>query len=237
MKYDFITASGKENELQELQPLSTADPFDLDRAKQHFAVFESKIKDWAKAIKAADLKTEADAADFTDTIGKAKSLVKEFEKRRKDITKEAYDFYKDVMGFEKFYTNMIEKEVIGPANSKLSFYFTQIQIERQKAEKAAQVVAAGKQKELDKIADDAGVDRVKLDKPILKKSKSKIVGSAASATPKTDWLYKVLSINIVPRDFLMVNDKAVKQAIKNGERDIAGLQIYQETKAQVRARR
>lgn len=239
MDYSFIEKTDSGNAAPaKIKPMANfADPFDLDRAKQDFAVFESKIKDWAKAVSAADLKTEKDAADFTDTIGKAKSLIKNFEVTRKQITENAYNFYKDVMGFEKFYSNMIEKEVIRPAESKLSFYFKQIEIERQKAEKAAQAAAAAKQNELDKIADEAGVNRVELDKPILKQDKAKIAGEAATAHSKEYWNYRITKMETVPRQFLMINEKAIRQAIKNGERNIPGLEIFKEVKAQVRARR
>jgi DNA-binding phage protein len=141
------------------------------------------------------------------------------------------------MGFEKYYSNMIKEKIVDPAGFKLSAYFKQQAIEREKAEKAAQEAAAKKQKELDQIADDAGVDRVELDKPVIKKDKPKIAGEAASAHTREKWVYEVVNLKAVPHDFLQVNDKAIKQAIKNGERHIPGLEIKKEVTAQVRARR
>jgi hypothetical protein len=240
MDYSFVTNDEKPKSEIEAKLVSAQikmNPFDLDRAKQAFAVFESKIDEWAKVIAAADIKTEIDAKDFTNTIGEAKSLVKELENRRKEITGDAFKFYKDVMGFEKYYGEMIASKVIRPANSKLSFYFKQIQIERQKAERAAQAAAAKKQIELDKMADAAGVDKVKLDKPVFKDSKPKITGESASAHIKSTWLYRVENFDKIPRAYLTVDDKAVKRAIKNGERKIGGLVIFEETTAQVRSRR
>lgn len=48
------------------------------------------------------------------------------------------------------------------------------------------------------------------------------------------WTYEVTDINAVPRELLMVNDAAVKAAIKGGARELAGLRIYQETTLSVR---
>jgi hypothetical protein len=234
MDYSFVNGGALS---VELDPVAKTGSFDLDRAKQEFAVFESKINDWAAAVVDADIKNEIDAKNFTDTIGKAKRLVKDLENLRKYITGDAFKFYKDVMGFEKYYGEMINAKVINPANSKLSFYFKQIQIERQKAEKAAQAAAAKKQIELDQMADSAGVDKVVLDKPVIKDSKPKITGESASAHVKSDWLYKVENFDKIPRSYLMVDDKAIKRAIKNGERKIAGIVIFEETTAQVRSRR
>jgi hypothetical protein len=237
MDYSFIEGGPASGLSQEIGAVTVPDPFDLARAKQCFAVFESKIKDWGRLVDDSEITDELEAQQFTDAIGKAKGLVKDFEKNRKLITADAYGYYKDVLGFEKYYTSMVADKVIDPANIKLSFYFKQKEIERQKTEKKAQASMESKQVDLDQIADDAGVDRVKLDKPILKSGKTRVVGEAGSATPKTTWLYKVKSINNVPRDFMAVDDKAIRQAIKNGERNIPGLEIYKETTAQVRTRR
>jgi hypothetical protein len=227
MKYDFI--KNGDGAPAEIVPATATDPFDLDRAKQSFVIFEAKINDWARSVKNADIKNQMDAGLFTDTIGKAKSLVKQLQSERKRITARAYNFYKDVMGLERYYGDMIESTIIKPANLKLSFYFKQIEIERQKAEKAAQKAAAKKQIELDKIAEAAGVDKVKLDKPIIKDSKPKITGESASAHVKKTFIYTIHNFEKIPRSFLMVDDKAIKRAIKNGERMIPGLVISEET--------
>lgn len=235
--FDFISDMAEAVGKTEDAPIVKIDQFDLDYAKARFEQFESKIKEMAAAIGEADIKDQAGAEAFTDTIGRAKRLVKDFENLRKKITGRAYNFYKDVLGFEKYYSNMVNAQIIRPANSKLSFYFKQIEIERQKAQKAAQEAAAKKQAELDQIADAAGVDRVELDKPIVKNEKPKIAAAAGSAIIREKWEYEVVNFSEIPREFLQVNDKAIKQAIKNGEREIAGLKIYKEVEAQVRSRR
>lgn len=145
MEYDFINKDANATQA-EIMPATQAEPFDIDHAKQAFEIFESKINRWAEAVKDADLKTEIDAGLFTDTISKGKTLIKDLEKLRKNITANAYQFYKDVLGFERYYSNMIEAKVINPADQKLSFYFKQIEIKNQKAEKAARAAAAKKQK-------------------------------------------------------------------------------------------
>jgi hypothetical protein len=239
MDYSFIekTENGNAGSV-EVKPMATfANPFDLESVKAQFQKFESRINEMAGQIKAADLKTETDAAAFTDTIGRAKSLINGFEKKRKEISGDAYNFYKDCLGFEKYYSKMVKDKIIDPAESKLSFYFKQIEIERKKAEKAAQAAIEEKQKQLDEIADSAGVDRVKLDAQTFKNEKPKIAGEAATATPKDKWIYEVENISKVPIEYLMIDDKAVNRAIKNGERKIPGLAIKKEVKAQVRARR
>ena len=47
------------------------------------------------------------------------------------------------------------------------------------------------------------------------------------------WKYRLVDAMAVPREYLAVNDKAVRAAIRDGHREIPGLEIYQES--QVRA--
>jgi hypothetical protein len=237
MNYDFVNKHADATPAEILAPATMIEPFDVESAKKKFKIFESKIKDWAEKVESADIKNEVDAGLFTDTIANGKSLIKDLEKLRKEITGDAYKYYKDVLGFERYYTNMIEAQVVNPADHKLSFYFKQKEIEHKKAERLAQEAAGKKQIELDKLAEAAGVDKVKLDKPIFKEGKTKVVGAAGSASPKKKWLFKVDDFDKIPRSHLMVDDKSINRAIKNGERVIPGLVIYEETKAQVRARR
>lgn len=42
------------------------------------------------------------------------------------------------------------------------------------------------------------------------------------------WVHEVVDINLVPREWLMIDEAKVKQAIKDGTRSIPGLKIYQD---------
>jgi hypothetical protein len=55
-----------------------------------------------------------------------------------------------------------------------------------------------------------------------------------TASLRGRWTYEVADTAMIPRHLLMVNDAAVKAAIKAGERNIPGLRIFQETKIGIR---
>ncbi len=55
-----------------------------------------------------------------------------------------------------------------------------------------------------------------------------------TASLRGRWTYEVEDMANVPRHLLMINDAAIKAAVKGGERSIAGLRIFQETKIGVR---
>ncbi len=60
----------------------------------------------------------------------------------------------------------------------------------------------------------------------IEKSKSKDIRKV--------WTFRVVNLNLVPREYLMLNESAVKEAIKNGNYHISGLEIFQETKLNLR---
>jgi hypothetical protein len=49
-----------------------------------------------------------------------------------------------------------------------------------------------------------------------------------------EWDYKVADISLVPRDYLILNEKAVKAAIKGGILNIPGLEIFEKPAVSVR---
>ena len=51
---------------------------------------------------------------------------------------------------------------------------------------------------------------------------------------KSNWVYDVVDLTKVPAHLLTINDAAVKLAIKQGAREIAGLKIWNDTKASIR---
>jgi hypothetical protein len=53
-----------------------------------------------------------------------------------------------------------------------------------------------------------------------------IYGGTASLRKR--WVFDVAELDVVPREFLMVDGDKVRDAIKNGVRDIPGIKIYQE---------
>lgn len=107
------------------------------------------------------------------------------------------------------------------------------QIERQKqAEKELRKLDR-KEKTADKY-DDATATALRESiadqrQEIIEKASAKIEinQSGENASVRMVWEFDVEDIKQVPAEFIVINEKAVREAIKNGARDIAGLKIYQ----------
>lgn len=66
-------------------------------------------------------------------------------------------------------------------------------------------------------------------------ARTTVAETGASATVRKTWAFKVVDLGQVSRDWLMLDERKVREAIRAGEREIAGLEIYQEESLSVRA--
>lgn len=87
-------------------------------------------------------------------------------------------------------------------------------------------------KEKQEAAKIVGIDGPVFIAPIAKTLK----GDDVIAYTKTEKKFKVVEAYDIPRQFLMVNEEAIKLAIKQGCTQIPGIEIYEETKTVLRSR-
>lgn len=142
------------------------------------------------------------------------------------------------------------KEADGIIRTKINAYLT---AERRKAE--AEAEAARKAAEEKALADALALEAEKGNNtydPVTQVAVNEMIGekqdalidatavrstvnqSTATSTVRTVWTFEVVDLSAVPSDFLMLNEKAVRQAIKDGAREIAGLKIFQTSQVAIK---
>jgi len=62
----------------------------------------------------------------------------------------------------------------------------------------------------------------------LTEQAAKVVPLVGSSTTSKRWTFTVEEPSVVPRKYMMVDDRAIRAAVRNGVRDIPGVKIYQE---------
>ena len=100
------------------------------------------------------------------------------------------------------------------------------------AERRAAEEAARKAAEAEATPFDDPVQVV----PLKAAEATRVVSSTGrvTATAQTVWKYEVTHPNAIPRQYLMVNDAAIKAAIAGGVREIPGVRVYEELRTVVR---
>lgn len=122
--------------------------------------------------------------------------------------------------------------------------------ERARQEKERQE-ALQRQRELEEKAKAENVEPVKveipevdpeLDKPVEVTPHISYVPSGPTRTAEgtssviNRWKHRIVDAAAVPREYLMVDEKKIAQAVKDGIRNIAGVEIYEDSEVRFRTR-
>jgi len=191
---------------------------------------------------------------------KAKHFAKLVEDQRKSLVKPYNDLVKKINDYAKdIMAPVVSAE--SHIKSEMAKYSVVLEKERLAAQKKLDDERREKQKELDEkhrkeieereMAAAFGVDdeasekrediimkasqeREKSDLSRDHKSESNQIANNKVAGERKIWTFEVTDVAQVPRDYLLLNDKLVRDAIGNGVREIPGLRIFQKTSIALR---
>lgn len=66
------------------------------------------------------------------------------------------------------------------------------------------------------------------------KTAVKDIGATKVSGIRKRWVFEVTDQSLVPREFLIVNEMAIRAAVNTGMREIAGIRIYEDTSISIR---
>lgn len=222
-----------ENESQSLQ---VALPLSVEVAKKRFPSDMVKNADeWLKGITSLKIKTDSENESATFIGVSSASMVKAIDDVRKQIIDKPDKFVREVNAFAKLYKDKYEG-IKSLAGQKTSQYRAVKEQQRREAEIAAMKAQEELQQKLDEEAKEKNIEPVKIETPALPPAKTITRTEVGSSFSKTVMTFKLVDMARVPEDYkeTILKEGAIKQAIKDGTREIPGLEIYPETKTQFR---
>lgn len=180
--------------------------------------------------------TDEEAAAYTDTAADIKTIIDKADDAFTVEKKPWLDGGRTVDDFFAFRKALdaAVRRCTAALNARANLLLAQ-----QRAEEAAAAAAA-------KVAADAETERLRreaaaFDEPApapvavayvppaavkdVARVVSGVTGNKASAA--VNWTHRIIDPDLVPRQYLMVNEAAIKAAIKGGTRSIAGVEIYE----------
>lgn len=263
MGLDFSAAlqEGKEEMpgLRGLTPTEVLEKYpilDIERAKQSFVPVIAGIDEIVSEMEA--LKVDSQEANQRATFLGATSakLLKKIDEIRKAKTEEPKNFVDSVNAFARIFTDKL-KTVKDLASKKTAQWQLFVEQERQKKEIEARKVAQELQEKLRKEAEEANrkaeeeahkkaeenktqyIEPQKIEspvvvEPIIPKKETTTRTEAGSASLAQRWTFKIIDASLVPREYLVVSETLLRDAVKAGIRTIPGVEIYQEAKSRFR---
>lgn len=183
------------------------------------AVVSKPVLDWKKISK---LDSAPEYSRACEVLTAVKEKLNEAEKERKQIVDPLNGVVKHVNAKFKPYTEAL-KDIEGHLKFLVVGYLEE---QRALAVKLAEKEAkAAEKKGAKQLAEDIREHALT----------SMPVPASSAVSFRKRWAYKVVDAKKVPREYLCVDSDAVNAAIKAGEREIPGLEIYEDTIAAVSA--
>lgn len=182
---------------------------------------EKENKPVVRKAEALTIKVSDDETAAYDILKAIKERTTVIEKRRKAITQPLNTSLKA--------TNALFKELSGPLKEADGIIRNKILEFREKREE----VARKRQERLEvkaEEAEEAGDDERAEELAERAENVEAKVGDSVTAKR---WTFEVIDIKEVPLMYLQLDSVAIRLAIRNGERKIAGLNIYQESSVRV----
>lgn len=204
---------------------------------------EIKAREFLLKIRASEIANEGDnlkACEMLKNINvytkTVKSLKAEEEKPVKSVLKEISDKYKNALDFLTEAEKILRSKIADYAELKLE----KLNLIASSAQKTAEEEALRKLDELQALRESAGQYDEVTQAAIISSIDSKVnaiidnsgikidntLGNSAASFRKYI-TFKIVDIQKVPAEFLSVDTKAVNTAIRNGVREIPGLEIVE----------
>ncbi|MCL2029825.1 MAG: siphovirus Gp157 family protein [Deltaproteobacteria bacterium] len=212
----------------------------LETAKAELAPYERAIEDFAAQATALEVKSpESEAAAMNIGLPLDK-IYKAIEKRRKELVDAPNAYVKGINSVAKYFQDKIDRGR-QTVKDKLAVYAKAKALEAQRAAETERRARAEMQAKLDAEAarltaeaqaQDAAappVEAPKLPEAPPADPPKTVRSEEGTATEVKTWAFKVTDPAAVPREYLAVDEKAIRKAVKDGIREIPGVEIFEKT--------
>lgn len=205
---------------------------EFQTVQKQIAEFSSKIKDIVVS--------NEDSLTIAEELAKqGRRLTNTIDDRRKEMTKPYLDTKKEIDTFAKQLTSNLEEATSKLRSQILNFKREQEkkkQAELKRLEEEQRKREEEERKKQEQIEEETGVkienSNTAIEKEYIEKQKE--LNQSAPKGMRKVWTFKVTDEEKIPREFLTIDESKIKQAIKNGARKIAGLNVFQKEQLHLR---
>jgi len=217
-----------------MTPATVKNALDVIEARRRLDVYTLHIRQMADQATAHHVTDDATNKAAVAMASQAKALFNAVEDQRKEIVKEPNAFIKSVNAFAKEFTAQLQG-IEADLKMKISRYQLAQEKKRIEAQRKAEEEARALQEQINKEADEAGIDPVVIPAPVVTDKPAVTRTEAGSASIRKGWTWKLVDVSKVPAEYLEVNRTLLNQAVKAGIRAIPGIEIYEEASTVIRS--
>ncbi len=212
--------------------LAPANPLSLEPLKAALSKYEPQIGALLARAEAVDIQDADGLEEAVAVGGEIKSLFNAIEKRRKEMKAPALEFGRAVDRVAKMYTGRL-KAAEGDLKRKMAVFRQMQEQERRRRERERQQALEAAQKRADEEAAAKGFEPVTIEAAPEPEPEKTVRTEKGAATFRGVWTFKVVDPAQVPREYLCVDEKKIRQAVKAGVREIPGVDIFEDVQVRL----
>lgn len=182
------------------------------------------------------LETDVDATEATNILGFIATAKKKLEEKRTFFVKPLNEQVKNINNLFKVYNQPLDN-ADSTLRRKVLAYRQEQNRKRKEEEERLRKLAEKEQQRIEKKAEKKGLPAPPpMVMPVVQSAPKTIRATLGSASTKTVWDFKITDESLIPREYLVVDEKKIRAVVKAGIRNIPGVAIFQNEQLAVRAR-
>jgi len=209
-------------------------------AENNLEVMKDEMKKETTAIVARATRFEINDATSNQ---KATGVLSEIARRKKKtvdarmfMTRPIDESKKNIMNFFKPFIEQYDKAT-AIIKGKAKDYYLAEEEKAKEAEKKRLIAEIKREEEIRKAQEENRepvIDEIPAI-PEVKAPEKTVRGVAGgSMTFKKHWKHEVINPELVPKEYFIIDESLIREAIRNGAREISGVRIYEDVDASVR---
>lgn len=211
---------------------------------------EIKARVYLNQMNEARIENEADKENAVLMLKEISDYKKAIKKQEDELSSDAKKELAEIKAMfnePKSFLNDAEEIVRGKINHFLNEQRARIEAEALAIKQKAEDEALKQAEELEALKSGAGEYDAVTRKAMIEAIEAKqnklidatakqpeINQSSANSVVRKVWAFRLTDLSKVPLQYLQLNETAVRNAIKSGERNIAGLEIFQECQVAIK---
>lgn len=211
---------------------------------------EIKARVYLNKMNEAKIENEADKENAVIMLKEISDYKKAIKKQEDELSSDAKKELAEIKAMfnePKSFLNDAEEIVRGKINHFLNEQRARIEAESLAMKQKAEDEALKQAEELEALKSGAGEYDAVTRKAMIEAIEAKqnkiidatakqmeINQSSANSVVRKVWAFRLTDLSKVPLQYLQLNETAVRNAIKSGERNIAGLEIFQECQVAIK---
>jgi hypothetical protein len=193
--------------------------FDLEIAKSKMDA--DNANDLVKKAESFTVSNAHEAKQGVALAMQSRKLYNSIEKKRKEIVRPHIDFQKAVKEYADGFSGALKKMEKGILSKVEAF-------QTEQEEEAARLHAIKVEKEEAYIKSLPEEVTIEFKPTLYIPSSQKIASEDGTSITEQVWKFEIEDASMIPREYLIIDERAIKDSIKAGIRSIPGVKVYSE---------